>query len=960
MAEKMRVHILAKEMNVKSKAILLKCAAEDIPVKNHMSTLSAGLEATIREWFSEGDHATTLETSDRIDLEKVRVKRRRKPRKETETVAADGTPTDAGDATAATAVLEPPPSPAKQEAGDAPTGDTLADPSSAAAAELLPAVAEPTGSERDLVAEPQTDLTSADTLEAAPADEASKAPLEVSTTADLAASAGTDASAAEAGQASDDAATAGPAGADPTTSAGSTIAEPPVSPTEPTPSVVTGPVGPQNIPTPARVRGPRVVRYEAPDQDVIRPRPFGPRSRPVPGAPPPMGPVPRLEPGGPEQRRSPGPGVRGRPGRTHPRRGRGGEAGDRPLERNARDLAERRERLAGATGRRIHVRRAVDPGKGVVGPAVRKTHAEVQAPVTIKKFCAATGIGFTQVFGLLQREHSVVVGLNSMLDEDLAQLVALELGIELTVIEEKTLLDELKEEFATRERKHLQPRPPVVTFLGHVDHGKTSLLDYIRRARVASSEAGGITQHVGSYHFRRDKIAVTFLDTPGHKAFTAMRARGAQMTDIVVLVVAADDGIMPQTIEAINHAKAAEVPVVVALNKIDLPGINVTRTYTQLAEHGLTPSGDWGGETDVIHTSATTGQGIDELLEHLMVLAELRELKADPKVDPAGVVIEAETKTGAGPVVRVLVQEGELRTGSIVVCGPAFGKVRALLDDQGNRIKSAGPSMPVEIWGLDCLPLAGDHLYGVKSMQRAKTVAEQTRAQRAAGQRASSQRVRSLEDVFGKRSDEAKAELNLIIKSDVDGSLQAVRQVLDELPTDQVRVTIRHTGVGAVTDSDVHLADACDGIVVAFNVIPSPGAKKLAAEAKVEIRPYRVIYEIVDDIRKAMEGLLEPEQRREDRATAQVREVFHLSKLGMVAGCYITSGTVVRNHRARLIRDGVVVRDDCTLGSLRRFKDDVKEVREGMECGIRLEGFDDVKKDDVIETYEVIEVARTL
>ena len=958
MAEKMRVHILAKELNVKSKAILLKCAAEDIPVKNHMSTLSAGLEATIREWFSEGDHATTLETSDRIDLEKVRVKRRRKPREEQETAGADGRPADAGDVTATTAVLEPPPSPTTEESAGAPAGDGAVDTSSAPAADVLPAAAEPTGPEPDLLAEPQPDLTITDTTEPAPADLAAETPVEVSTTADLAASAGTDATAIETGHATVEGATEGPDGPDVTTSAASTAAESAASDTQLKPAVIVGPAGPQNVPTPARVRGPRVVRYEAPDQDVIRPRPFGPRSRPAPGAPPPMRPMP--EPGVPDTGRPAGPGGRGRSGRTHPRRGRGGTAGERPLERNARDLAERRERLAGATGRRIHVRRAVDPGRGAAPPVARKTHAEVQAPVTIKKFCAATGVGFTQVFGLLQRDHGVVVGLNSMLDQDLAQVAALELGIELTVIQEKTLLDELREEFAARERNHLEPRPPVVTFLGHVDHGKTSLLDYIRRARVAGGEAGGITQHVGSYHFRRDTISVTFLDTPGHKAFSAMRARGAQMTDIVVLVVAADDGVMPQTIEAINHAKAADVPVVVALNKIDLPNVNVTRTYTQLAEHGLTPSGDWGGETDVIHTSATTGKGMDELLEHLVVLAELRELKADPTVDPAGVVIEAETKTGAGAAVRVLVQEGELKTGSIVVCGPAFGKVRALLDDQGNRIKSAGPSIPVEIWGLDCLPLAGDRFYCVKSMQRAKTVAEQTRARRAAGQRASSQRVRSLEDIFGKRSDEAKAELNLIIKSDVDGSLQAVRHVLDELPTDQVRVTIRHAGVGAVTDSDVHLADACDGIIVAVNVIPSPGAKKLATEAKVEIRPYRVIYEIVDDIRKAMEGLLEPELRREDRATAQVREVFHLSKLGMVAGCYVTSGTVVRNHRARLIRDGVVVRDDCTLGSLRRFKDDTKEVREGMECGIRLKGFDDIKKDDIIETYEVIEVARTL
>ncbi|MCH8966948.1 MAG: translation initiation factor IF-2 [Planctomycetes bacterium] len=629
-----------------------------------------------------------------------------------------------------------------------------------------------------------------------------------------------------------------------------------------------------------------------------------------------------------------------------------------------RDLAERQERLAGATGRRIHRRRSFQQagaGGAAVAPAGPKTEATVHEPIQMKEFCSSTGLSFIQLFKILRDEHNLVANINMILPAETAELLALHFGIELTVIEAKTKLDEITEEFAARERKNLEPRTPVVTMLGHVDHGKTSLLDAIRSTRVAAREDGGITQHIGAHYVVTEHGTVTFLDTPGHAAFTAMRARGAQVTDVVVLVIAADDGVMPQTIEAINHAKAAEVAVVVALNKIDLGDQNKLKIYGQLAEHGLTPSGDWGGEIDVIETSATTGTGIPELIEHLSDLSALLELKADPTLPAQGAVIEAETKSGVGAVVRVLVREETLRVGSFVVCGNASGKVRALHDDRGQRITEAGPSVPVEVWGLDDVPMAGDALFEVSSLQRAKEVASETKHRRIQQGRLQSRKVRTLEEMLKQRDSQETPELNLIIKADVDGSVTALKQILSEIPSEEVRLTVRHAGVGAVNDSDVLLAEACKGIVVAFRVEASVGARRLAEQHGVDIRPYRVIYNVADDVKKALEGLLAPELRPETRGVAEVRQVFHLSRgKGVVAGSFISEGTLNRNHLAKVIRDGVVVREGCEFASIRRFKDDVREVRSGMECGIRLEGFDDIHVGDIIEAYEILKIARTL
>ena len=686
LSEKMRVHILAKELNVPSKTIIEKCRAEGITVvKNHMSTLSAGLEATVREWFSEGAHETTVEISRRVDLEKIRAATARQQ------ALQDSAREQAGDdqADATTAVA------------DAPVLATQAEAVPASAAESEPPTVEDTTPGEVIGTTAESPLTEQAAAETQPPD----APPTDAPPTDIE----TDATAAAAEAQPD---------AEPTAAAEPEADQPDV-PDEPEKRSPIAPAGPQHVPTPAKLQGPRVVRYETPDYDAMSPR-RPPRKRPDAT---PSGPTTVPAPGGTEsdRRRRRGGGRTGEPGR------RAGEWGNR-------DLAERRERLAGATGRRIHRRRETrSGGAGQMAQSGPKTEATVHEPVMMKDFCAATGLSFIQLFKVLKNDHDMMANINMALPTDTAELLALHFGIELTVVPAKTKLDELKEEFANRERKNLQPRPPIVTMLGHVDHGKTSLLDAIRHTHVASREDGGITQHTGAYRVKTEHGSVTFLDTPGHEAFTAMRARGARVTDVVVLVVAADDGLMPQTIEAINHTKAAGVPIVVALNKIDLGDQNKLKIYGQLTEHGLTPSGDWGGDVDVIETSATTGRGVKELVDHLAALTAILEIKADPTLPATGTAIEAETKPGVGAVARVLIQEGTLRVGSFVVCGNAAGKVRALLDDRGERIEEAGPAMPIEIWGLDDVPSAGDRFYEVDNLQLAKGIGSAIKHERAGG-----------------------------------------------------------------------------------------------------------------------------------------------------------------------------------------------------------------------------------
>lgn len=899
MAEKIRVHNLAKELGVTSKTILTKCASEGVDIKNHMSTVSAGLEATIREWFSEGAHKNVVEESERVDLKKARsaVKRKTKTKKKAQVKAGGGDSTDDSDSSVATAVEEPP-----VTEDEAPKKKSI---------------------------KPSTQPTEAATVSTG-----------------LVADAGVEAESPETLSEKDTGTVGENEGAE--KAAAAVEAPEPVEPVSP--------AGPQNVPTPAKLSGPRVVRYEAPEEHALPKR--GPRRREDRTEE--LGISPAYDvPSRPRGRRrtenaETGPPKRGRKGFNPDR-----EASEKLSEWNDQDLAERQARLRGATGRRMSARRASEKTRSTTssGPI---TSAEIHEPIIIKDYCAAIGQPFSRIFPILKRDHGLMLTTNSNLPAEIAEIVALEFGVEIKIVEAKTKLDEVSEEFEKLERKNLKTRPPIVAVLGHVDHGKTSLLDRIRRAGVAGGEDGGITQHISSYHYKRGDTAVTFLDTPGHEAFTALRARGAKITDVAVLVVAADDGIMPQTIEAINHIKAAQVPIVVALNKIDLGDQNVQKIYGQLTEHGLTPSGDWGGDTDVIHTSATTGQGVDDLLEHLSDLAEVLEFKADPTIPATGTVVESESRQGVGAVLQVIVKEGTLKVGDVVIAGHSYGKVRAIVDDRGKRLKKAGPSMPVELWGLNDVATAGDHFYVVSSMQRAKEVAEEVKAKRKVDARAQVNKARSIEDLLLQRTEADIPELNIIVRSDVDGSVDALVASLERFSGEQVKLNILHSGVGAVTDSDVHLANASDAIIVAFRVTATTQTRKLAEQLGVEIRPYKVIYDVTDDIKNAMEGLLAPDEIMEQRATVEVRQVIRMSKVGLVAGSYVRDGTVSVNQVARVVRDGAIVRENCKFASLRRFKDDVKEVRAGMECGIRLEGFDDVKVDDVIETFEVVKVARKL
>lgn len=928
--EKMRVHILAKELSVPSKVIIEKCKAEGITaVKNHMSTLSAGLHATICEWFSEGVNESTVETSQRVDLKRVKIKRK----KIKAPVSEEEGQKKAVPVASLPEVIE---SPAESVDISEPLKEV-------ATATETPAesttVASVVGEAPVPPAEPTVTVENVENVDEAVVD----VPVVVEEGAEELASPSTEVAQAGTEDSRDP----------------SVEEQDPKDPPIPT-SVK--PAGPQNIPAKAKLQGPRVVRYEAPDRDTLPirrvPRDARPPQRGPTDSGRPAGPGPAQMPPAPEKGR--------RKSRVSPRRGSGpvSDRGERVGgEWRDRDLQERRERLAGATGRRIHRRRSTQSSGG--GPqSVQegpRTEATVNEPVRMKEFCSATGLNFMQCFKVLKSEHDIVANVNMSLPTDSAVLLALHFGIELKVVPLKTRLDALQEEFAQRERKSPQPRSPIVTMLGHVDHGKTSLLDAIRASHVATGEDGGITQHIGASHVKTEHGEVTFLDTPGHEAFTAMRARGADLTDVVVLVIAADDGVMPQTVEAINHAKAAEVPIVVALNKIDLGDQNKLKIYGELAEHGLTPSGDWGGDIDVILTSATKGIGVDELVEHLSHLTAVLDLKADPTVPATGTAIEAETKSGVGAVIRLLVIEGTLRVGDFVVCGPAYGKVRALLDDRGNRIDTASAAIPVEVWGLDDVPSSGDRLYVVDSLQRAKEIAAETKQKRIEKARMQSTKVKTLEEMFERRDFDEVPELNLIIKADVDGSVAALKQTLGQPFSEEVKLTIRHAGVGMVTDSDVLLASACDGIVVAFRVEPSSGVRRMAERHGVDIRPYRVIYDVYDDIKKALEGLLSPKEHIESRATAEVRQVFRLSKKGgVIAGSYVTNGTLDRKHLSKIVRNGVVVREKCTFASLRRFKDDVKEVRSGFECGIRIDGFDDLHVGDIVESYEIIKTARTL
>ncbi|MGG3938417.1 translation initiation factor IF-2 [Anoxybacillus kestanbolensis] len=548
----------------------------------------------------------------------------------------------------------------------------------------------------------------------------------------------------------------------------------------------------------------------------------------------------------------------------------------------------------------------------------------------------------------------IIATINKDLDKDAIELICSDYGVE---VEEKVTIDET--EFETIEivdnPEDLVERPPVVTIMGHVDHGKTTLLDSIRHTKVTEQEAGGITQHIGAYQVVVNGKKITFLDTPGHEAFTTMRARGAQVTDIVILVVAADDGVMPQTVEAINHAKAANVPIIVAVNKIDKPTANPDRVMQELMEYELVPE-EWGGDTIYCKLSALTGEGIDNLLEMILLVSEMEELKANPNRRATGTVIEAKLDKGRGPVATLLVQSGTLRVGDPIVVGYTYGRVRAMTNDLGRRVKEAGPSTPVEITGLNEVPQAGDRFMVFEDEKKARQIGEARAQKQIVQQRSVKARV-SLDDLFEKIKQGEMKELNIIVKADVQGSVEALVAALQKIEVEGVRVKIIHSGVGAVTEYDIMLASASNAIVIGFNVRPDANAKRVAEAEKVDIRLHRIIYKVIEEIEAAMKGMLDPEYEEKVIGQAQVRQTFKVSKVGTIAGCYVTDGKITRDSSVRLIRQGIVVYEG-QIDTLKRYKDDVKEVAQGYECGITIKNFNDIKEGDVIEAYIMQEVER--
>lgn len=844
-AVKTRVHHIAKKIGVGSKDIIAKCTSEGIPdITGHMSAVSAGLEATIVEWFSEDGTASSsaIETAEKVNVTKAKARAKKKTKKKTTKKT--------------TKKASAKKSSSKKEAK---TEDSV----------------QPAGRKLD-------------------------------------------------------------------------------------------------TPTKAKMSGPRVIRIEQPEPE---PKPRQPRREPAPRGGTEVT-TPQQQMPLPEQ-------DTGRGSRRNKRRststtgGRQGERGSRnPTPTQDRgdtnwrkqDLLERENRLRRSGGffrqaRRDSQKRADKPAAKAKTLMQTGGKVQISEPISIKELSFVTGVKAKDILKKLLLGE-VIATVNDTIETELALEMMMEWGIELEVTEEKSAEEKIAETFTERDAVSEQPRSPVVTILGHVDHGKTSLLDRIRSANVAESEAGGITQATSAFRVPVQagevERLVTFIDTPGHEAFTEMRARGAKVTDIVVLVVAADDGVMPQTVESINHAKSAGVPIVIALNKIDKQNAteeNIQRILGQLAEHDLNPV-DWGGTTEVIRTSATENSGIQDLLEILDYQAELLELKADFGGDAEGSVIEAHIAEGRGPVANILVQQGCLNKGDFIVAGRGFGRIRALINEMGEQVNEATPSMPLSILGLNEVPDAGDKFYIVKSLRAAES-ASKDRIQLERQSDLAVEKV-TLDNIFEQMKSADVRELPVIVKGDVQGSIETLRSTIAKIGNDEAKIAIKHSAVGGVNESDVKLAEASGGIVVGFNVTSSSKARRLAELKGVEIRYYDVIYDLIDDLTKALEGLLDPEIKLEVLGHAEVRDVFKISKIGMIAGCYVTDGSIERHQQIRVTRDGIVIEADRRLDQLKRFKDDAKEVKSGQECGMNIEGYSDIKVGDVIECYKSVEVKRTL
>ncbi len=639
------------------------------------------------------------------------------------------------------------------------------------------------------------------------------------------------------------------------------------------------------------------------------------------------------------------------------RSGRSGQGGGNKANRNRSGRNPNQNRGGNNKGRGRNNRRGNRRDR-------RNPQYQKQAPVLPSEIEVTGPMTVGELARLLRREASelikklmgmgVMATINQEIDVDTITLVAQEFGAKVNykeVIDESAFEDLVEED----DLENLQERAPVVTIMGHVDHGKTTLLDTIRHTKVTAGEAGGITQHIGAYQVEDKGKKITFLDTPGHAAFTTMRARGAEVTDITILVVAADDGVKPQTVEAINHAKAADVPIIVAVNKMDKPEANPDRVKQQLTEHGLVPE-EWGGENIFVPVSAVKGEGIDELLEMILLVAEVQEKKANPNKRARGVVIEAELDKGRGAVATLLVQNGTLHVGDAVVVGNSFGRVRAMINDLGKRVKTAEPSMPVAILGLSDVPEAGDPFMAFEEEKKARDIADRRSEKRRQEELGFSSRV-TLDDLYKQIQEGDVKDLNVIIKADVQGSAEALRSSFEKIDVEGVRINIVHSGAGAITESDVSLASASNALIVGFNVRPEPQARVTAEQEKVEIRLYRVIYDAIEELESAMKGMLDPEFRDKMVGRAEVRQIFKVSKVGTIAGCYVTEGKMVRDGKAQLIRDGVVIHEG-DIDTLKRFKDDAKEVAQGYECGVTLKNYNDIKENDVLEIFILEEVKR--
>lgn len=598
---------------------------------------------------------------------------------------------------------------------------------------------------------------------------------------------------------------------------------------------------------------------------------------------------------------------------------------------------------------------------GVSTAAPRKDKVTLQLPCTVREFSEAAGVPASQILRILM-EEGVMATMNALIDDDLTELIAAELGVNIELKEAVSIEDELLADILAQQddEADLVPRPPVITFLGHVDHGKTSLLDRIIGIDVVSGESGGITQHIRAYKIVKDGQEISFVDTPGHEAFTEMRARGANVTDIAVLVVAADDGVMPQTEEAISHARAADVPIVVALNKTDLPGVDLNRVMQGLSTNGLLPS-EWGGDVEVVKTSAITGAGIDNLLDTVLTVAELNEYTANPNRKAIGTCLEAQQEPSRGVVAKVIVQNGTLRVGDVIVCGQSYGRIKAMYDTllPGRRYEEAGPSTPVNVTGFDTAPGAGEHFYILDDIADARAIAEaRTESYRKISLSGGVQHV-TLETLFDRLEGANEVQtLNLILRADVRGSIEAIQKELGKLEHPEVKIKLLQASVGGVTEADVTLADASDAIIIGFNVIADENARNLAEQRGVQVRRYDIIYKITEDIKAALEGLLKPEEREVELGRALVQQTYKISRIGTIAGCRVLSGSIARNGRVRIIRDNTII-GDYPIDTLKREKSDAKEVREGLECGIKLSGFNDVKEGDLFEAYKVEEVGRT-